>query len=60
MGNCWSEVNTQRLAAQLDSLIEQGSLDDVKALLCRGAPVNGIPEPVNTCTMHYKLVNYCL
>ena len=42
MGNCWSEVKTRRLAAELDSRLEQGSLDDVKALLRRGAPVNGI------------------
>ena len=53
MGNCLSEVRTRRLAAlasQLDSRIKHGSLDDVKALLRRGAPVNGIREWVDVAS----------
>ena len=44
MGNiCLSyEAKTRRLAAKLNTGIEHGSLDDVKALLRRGAPVNSI------------------
>ena len=54
MGSCLSdETKTQQLAEQLDSRIRYGSINDVKALLRRGAPVNGIPEQVNAiCIMH--------
>ena len=49
MGSCLSdETKTQQLAEQLDSRIRYGSINDVKALLRRGAPVNGIPEQVNS------------
>ena len=44
MGNICSseEKRGRRLAVELDSqIIHGGSLDDVKALLRRGAPVNG-------------------
>ena len=57
MGNCWSEVKTRRLAAELDSRIKQGSLDDVKALLSRGAPVNGTPEQVDATCIDYVIIN---
>ena len=47
MGNCiTSKAKTRQLAEELDCRIKQGSIDDVKALLRRGAPVNGIPERV--------------
>ena len=44
MGNCIrnsiDERRTKRLAAQLETLIATGSLDDIRAVLERGAPVN--------------------
>ena len=54
MGNCLSEVRTRRLAAlasQLDFRIKHGSLDDVEALLRRGAPVNGIRQWVDVASL---------
>ena len=48
--NCLSEAKRGRkLAAELDPrTISRGSLDDVRALLRRGAPVNGVHELVNS------------
>ena len=76
MGNCMtSEAKSRRLAAlaeELDFRIKHGTLDDVKALLRRGAPVNGIPKQVDvarawskqqqlfTIYRRYKYVNYQL
>ena len=70
-----SEAKSRRLAAlaeELDFRIKHGTLDDVKALLRRGAPVNGIPKQVDvarawskqqqlfTIYRRYKYVNYQL
>ena len=48
--NCLSEAKRGlKLAAELDPrTISRGSLDDVRALLRRGAPVNGVHELVNS------------
>ena len=58
MGNiCLSyEAKTRRLAAKLNTGIEHGSLDDVKALLRRGAPVNSIRRLVDVIC--YQSVNF--
>ena len=57
MGSCLSdETKTQQLAEQLDSRIRYGSINDVKALLRRGAPVNGIPEQVNAIIAEIQLL----
>ena len=44
------------MAAQLDSRIKRGTLDDVRALLRREAPVNGIHEQVHVMNLQLLLL----
>ena len=44
------------MATQLDSRIKRGTLDDVRVLLRRGAPVNGIHEQVHVMNLQLLLL----